>query len=266
LEIITSRQNPAVKLVRQLQEKKFRINNSLFLMEGFRPLQELLKSDSPIEIFFYSPGITEPGQASIISSISQRANKTIVVSDEIMDYISPAKTSQKALAALPVKPWDLKETIEAGRYFLALYKISEPGNLGTVIRSARAFDCGGIFLIGDCVDQYHPRAVRSSAGYVLSIPVFHFNDFSEFEAALPQKHFYYAAFSPGASASFEPGQIEKKKKNVFILGGEAGGLDKEIENKADGAFRIPMSVDVESLNLAAAASIVMEKEYGSTKS
>lgn len=256
---IESRQNPAVKLARKLRQKKYRQKSGLFLMEGVRSLREVINNDYPVDTLFYSPGIKETKDMILIEVLCRKAARTFLVSDEIMDYISPADTTQKILTVLPFKKWELDDIVEKGVNFLALHMVQDPGNLGTIIRSARAFNFDGIFTIGNCVDWYNPKTVRASAGNILNLPMVSFKNTDDFIESMKIIDADIISFSPKGE---ELHQLPpSSNKTVFLLGGETSGLDTNLEEASCRILRIPMAKGVESLNLSMAASIVMFQRF-----
>lgn len=259
MQPIESKKNPYIKFARKLHRKKSREKESLFLMEGFRSLQEVSHANYPVHTLYYCPGIRDLHQQILIEILCKRAENTFVISEEMMKYISPSKSPQKVLAILPKKKWDKADVIQKGKYFIGLYRVSDPGNVGAIIRSARAFNCGGIILIDDCVDPYNPKSVRSSAGYIVSTPIIFEDDLKNFFLTVYDNDLISIAVTPKSETLFFPVPLEGK--TVYVLGGEAYGLDEDFIDFFQDTFRIPMVRDVESLNLAVCASIVLNKVY-----
>lgn len=233
-------------------------------MEGRRALREVMRTDHSVETLYYSPGIRDRHDMILVEFLCRKADNTFFVSDEIMEYISPASTSQKMLAVLPQKSWNPDEVIEKGDYFIAINKVRNPGNLGTVIRSAKAFGCGGVFLTGECVEWYSPKVVRASAGNILDLPFVSFVDENAFLDAMDIydiKKFLFTA--DGENLMNDVKLFEKDKKSVYIFGGETEGYGDALEDKCDEKIRIPMANRVESLNLSMSASIVLYSVFSS---
>lgn len=258
---IQSRQNAHVKRAVKLHQKRYREKEGLFIMEGVRALDELIKFDYPVDTLYYSHGVRDRHFMVLVELLSSRAKNTFVVTDEIMDYLSPATTSQKILTLLPKKEWDIGSILEKGNLFLALNRIQDPGNLGTIIRSAKAFSCDGIFLTGPSVEWLNPKVVRASVGYILDMPFFAFTDEKSFIEKMDEHNIQKIAFTAKAKVPIKnPGTAQK---TVCIMGGETEGLGEILEKTADIRMKIPMHKGVESLNLSVSASIVLY-EMGNT--
>ena len=259
---IESRQNPVIKRIKKLNQKKFRDEEKVFIIEGVRCLTEVMKKDYPVDTLLYSPGIKDKGDLALLQFLTTKAERTIFVSDEIMEYVSPAKTSQKILAIVPKVRWKAEEVLSKGGYYLAIHQPSDPGNLGTLIRSATAFGCSGMLLIGSLVEWFNPRTVRSSAGYILDMPYVNFKTVDEFlETA--KFNFRLVSFTPRGSENHD--KIMPVKNTIFIMGGETAGIDAKIEQSSDAVLRIPMEEKIESLNLAISGSIVLHEVYSKLK-
>ena len=252
---IQSRQNSHVKRAKKLHQKKYRDKDNLFIIEGTRAMDEALRCNHPIDTLYYSHGIRDRHGMVLVEVLGRNANNTFVVTDDIMEYISPAKTSQKILAILPKKEWDVDSILKNGSRFIALNRIQDPGNLGTIIRSAKAFNCEGLFLIGSSVEWYNPKVVRASVGYILDMPFFAFPDEKSFLEKVSQYNLWKIAFSAKAKDNVK--NIKTTEKTVCIMGGETHGLGETLENSADQLVKIPMNKSVESLNLSISASIAL---------
>ena len=141
------------------------------------------------------------------------------------------------------------------RLFLALEDIQDPGNLGTIIRTAEGAGITGIIMSDDCVDVYNPKTIRSTMGSVYRMPFLYVHDLPEIILALQAKGVcIFAAHLEGSSAYDE---ADYCRKCAFLIGNEGNGLRAEVAACADQYIKIPMCGQVESLNAAVAASVVM---------
>ncbi|MCD4783055.1 MAG: RNA methyltransferase [Candidatus Eremiobacteraeota bacterium] len=231
-------------------------------MEGARALREVMKTDYPVETLYYSPGIRDKHDMILVEFLCKKADNTFFVSDEIMEYISPASSPQKMMAILPQNSWNPDEVIEKGNYFIAINLVRDPGNLGTIIRSARAFGCAGVILVGECVAWYSPKVVRATAGYILEMPFVSFKDENTFLDAMDIYNIKKFLFTTDSENLMNDVKLfEKDKKTVYIFGGETEGYGDILEEKCNEKIRIPMANRVDSLNLGVSASIVLYNAY-----
>lgn len=232
---ITSVNNELVKETAKLLKGKYRDETGLFLIEGNKGIEEALKAKLEVIHIFSSEGF---------ENYPQR----IEVTEPVLAKISDAKTAPKAIAVVkqPIHKW----SENFGKVIL-LEGIKDPGNLGTILRSASAFGIDAIVLYGDTVDLYNPKCVRSTVGNLWKIPVFRMNDLSVF------KSFERIATLPKGENIIPLKSYNPKGQTVIMFGSEADGLSEELKKQATKNLTIEMSENVESLNLSVSASIVM---------
>lgn len=138
---------------------------------------------------------------------------------------------------------------------LILDNIQDPGNLGTIIRTAEAAGITGVIMSADCVDIYNPKTIRSTMGSVFRVPFVYVRELAKTIRGLQEEGiFFYAAHLAGSSAYDE---VSYRGKSAFLIGNEGNGLREEIAQCADMYIRIPMHGQVESLNAAAASAVLM---------
>ena len=238
--IITSLENSKVKNLLKLQQKKYRDETKKYLVEGEHLVEEALKAGVVIEI------ITTEEQ------VENNKVPVTYVSYEVMKKISSMDTPP-SIAALCQK--DDNNTIK-GNKIVILDEIQDPGNLGTIIRSALAFNVDTIILSKKCVDLYHPKVLRGTQGMI-----FHSNIIlMDTEEAIKKMK---EVEIPVMGTSVEDGidihllQPKDKEKYCLIMGNEGNGLSQNILNQCDKKLYIPMNPKVESLNVGVACSIIL---------
>lgn len=241
-ERITSRKNPLLQQVKKLlSSRKAREEAGLFVSDGTKLLQEAVKYYSGLETVILSDGI----QAQVPEGV-----RVVRVPEDVMASISPMQSPQGALflCRLPEK-----QAFTPERGCLLLDGIQDPGNLGTILRTADALQVNVVLLEG-CADPYSHKVVRSSMGAVLRRPVIQAS-WSQVQAACREADIPVAvtALSPRAKdlRQAELGQM------TVVIGSEGQGVRKEILDCADAELIIPMDAHCESLNAAVAATIVM---------
>ena len=241
-ERITSRKNPLLQQVKKLlSSRKAREEAGLFVSDGTKLLQEAVKYYSGLETVILSDGI----QAQVPEGF-----RVVRVPEDVMASISPMQSPQGALflCRLPEK-----QAFTPERGCLLLDGIQDPGNLGTILRTADALQVNVVLLEG-CADPYSHKVVRSSMGAVLRRPVIQAS-WSQVQAACREADIPVAvtALSPRAKdlRQAELGQM------AVVIGSEGQGVRKEILDCADAELIIPMDAHCESLNAAVAATIVM---------
>ena len=241
MERITSRKNEIVRFVRRLgADRDARREAGEFVCDGEKLLGEALRSGAEIGTVFWAG---EPSAAA--SGAAQ-----YLVPEELLDYISPLKSAARVLFTVR-----MKRSLPAppGRT-LVLETMQDPGNLGTVLRTADAFGIGTVVLTGDCADPYHPKAVRGTMGAVFR------QRFFEMERG------ELRAFLTGHGLKLYGAALSGKAKDIrgldlagaaVAIGSEGRGLSDALRSLCDGELIIPMNGKSESLNAAVAAAIIM---------
>lgn len=233
--VITSKQNSTVKKISQLKEKKFRKEYNLFVAEGTKPVRECEKSGLKIDAVVCTP------------SRADEFSNAVVVSEDVFRYLSEEKTPQGVLAAVEIPKLDIRPPKDS---CILLNGLQDPGNLGTIIRTANAAGYGEIYLI-NCTDPYSQKAVRASMSGIFFVNVYK-GDKGEVLSALNGVPLIAADMAGEDIFSFKP-----PKKYCLCIGGEGNGLDEEIKNLAAYTVKIPMRSSCESLNAAVSAGIAM---------
>ena len=247
MEVITSRKNPLIVSFRQLAgEREGRRSAGLLLGQGQKLLAEALAAGRLPETVLYAgkkPSLPENVRCA-------------EVTEELLAYISPMKSTPELLFSLPIPAGSgpLRGRV------LAAEEMQDPGNVGTMIRTAAAFGFDGVLLLGACADPWGPKAVRASMGAVFRLPVWERPDtaaaLEELQGAgLP----LYAAALQEPSAAV--GSVRFPPALVLAVGNEGHGLSAPVLQAAEKVLRIPMAPGAESLNAAAAAAVLMWEVY-----
>ena len=235
---ITSVNNNLIKeTAKLLKGSKYRDTARLFIIEGNKGIEEALNAGLEIVNIFSVEGF---------ENLPQR----VEVTDAVLSKISDAKTPPKAVAV--AKQLNSKWSDKFKKVIL-LEGIKDPGNLGTILRTASAFNMDAVVLYGDTVDLYNPKTVRSAVGNLWKIPVFKFDDLKIFD------DFEKIATLPDNKNSVKLQNYKPKEKVLIMFGSESDGLSNELKSFATKNVTIEMSDNVESLNLSVSAAIVMYK-------
>lgn len=179
-----------------------------------------------------------------------------ILSDSVFAHVSDTKTPQGVLCVLRQKSYDLAQIIQTEKPLLLLLDgLQDPGNLGTILRTGEAAGVTGMILSKDCVDIYNPKVIRSTMGSVYRMPFIYVEDLAKTAIWIKGKGIHiYAAHLQGKNAYDKEGY---QNGTAFLIGNEGNGLRKEVAEQADVKIQIPMQGQVESLNAAAAATILM---------
>ena len=256
---IQSASNARVKEIRKLRDRKNAKSSPFFYMEGSRIVGEAIACGDVIETLVVAPELIRNDFARGLIADAQRANI------EIWELSAPAfesvsiKDHPQGIAALGRKrTYEFSDLNADGGIFLALNAVADPGNLGTIIRTADAVDCRGIILIGDSANPYDPNAVRASMGAIFSGKIVK----SSYDEFLIWRNRYDIKLI-GTSDSAEKDYLEIEIPNpvIIMMGSEREGLTERQLTDCDDVARIPMLRSSDSLNLAVASGVMIYQAY-----
>ena len=249
--IITSAKSDRIKEIKKLaKSSSYRREKGVYIVEGIRMFREI-PNDSISEVYV-AEGAYDKLKSDILSKISEE--KIIFVADHIFASMSETNTPQGVLVLVKISEKTLKNIDISQRSFILIAEhLQDPGNLGTIIRTAEGAGVTGIVLSDDCVDLYNPKVIRSTMGSIFRVPVYVSQDLVGdnnwlksrgvciFGAHLDGKEFYDEDYS---------------KSCGFLIGNEGNGLSNEVSATADKLIKIPMCGKVESLNAATSAAVI----------
>lgn len=253
---ITSSSNPTIKLIKSLYKKKDRWNKRLFVVEGIKIVDECLNSGYPIQYIVYSEQLFNVvGGRELFDRISSLPN-LIKVPDKLFNEISDVETPQGILAIIPFEV-KMMEGIDDDKepFILLLDRVQDPGNLGTIIRTADAFGIDGIIVTEGCVDVYNPKVVRATMGSIFRVPIYHHERGEDIIRRLKEKG--ATVYSTSLQGKEFIQNADFKHFSLLIIGNESKGVSSNLESLADRLIKIPMVGKAESLNAAVASSIIM---------
>lgn len=241
---ITSAQNEYIKKLARLSSKKHREETGLYLAEGEHLAEMAIVSGCNIQNILMT-------EEYYVKNSHKYDVEVTIVPESIIEKISDAKTPQGVIAVIKME--DAQENITSGRYIYC-DDLQDPGNVGTVIRTADAFSFDGVILTRGSADVYSPKVIRSSQGSVFNIKIIRNGD-AEFLKKAKKDFFVTSTALYGESVELKNMKVEKN--HIFVIGNEGSGVSKEILDISDEIAYIPMSGKAESLNAGVAASILM---------
>lgn len=266
-EIITSRNNPLVKWCANLSEKKGRNEAESFFVEGDKLSFEAFQFGLPITHVFIREDRREEvlGRLSKFSQDSVYKNCNVfILGESAFSKISTEKSPQGIISVIKYLDFFKELDIIYKEEFcfstedrmIILCSLRDPGNLGSVIRSAVAFGINHIILTSDCADIYSPKTVRSAMGSLFRVKVTVVADLVAFIGALREcgRRVYSAELRVGAKSLSD---IDITRRDVIIIGNEGHGIPTEVSAASDASVYIPISENTESLNASVAAGVLM---------
>ncbi len=239
-----------IKQIKSLKTKKGRTKEGLFLIEGLRCVKSFLENGNSLrELFIVYP--SNLIYKKILNLCKEKNIPYTPISDKIMKGLSDTKTPPGILGISKFNP-PPKLNFNSKRW-LYLYKISDPGNLGTILRSAAWFNIKNIALSKESTDPYSPKTIRSATGAHL-----HLNIYQEIDYVTYFDHNYFLiGADQNSNDKLENSDFDKKV--ILFLGSESEGLDSQMKNRMDKLISIKRLGYGESLNVAIAGSIIMNK-------
>jgi RNA methyltransferase, TrmH family len=251
--VINSPRNKRVTAAARLKKRAMREKDKAFLVEGSQGVLEALAWGSVREVFV-SPA--RPDRLHQITDAASRAGVPVLhVGEDVMAHLTSTVTPQGVVAVASFVDVSLEDLPEAARFVPVLAEVRDPGNAGTILRSADAAGADGVVFTASSVDVYNPKTVRASAGSLFHVPVVRQADPAGVVAALRDRGWtILAASAEGERSVFE---ADLRRPVAVLFGNETQGLAPAVRDLADETVRVPIAGRAESLNLAGAASVVM---------
>ncbi len=253
--MISSTSNAQIKEIEKLQRKpKIRKETKTFVVEGKKMVEEA--RERIVKVYISERYYEEGGLTTELATMHEYE----VVTDKVFKEISDTMTPQGILAIVKMPEYTLEELLlNTKPNFILLEDLRDPGNLGTIMRTAEGAGVTGVILSKDCVDLFNPKVVRATMGSIFRIPFVYVDDFEETLSFLQKRGvILYATHLKGVN--------DYDRENYadacgIIIGNEANGITQETANRADCLVKIPMEGKVESLNAAIASGLMMYEVY-----
>lgn len=257
MSLITSRSNPKIKKARLLRQHKARQSSGLFLVEGIRHVGEAVEAGADIEALYYAPDLLKSTFARrLIESQAKASIPCYALATEVFASIAEKENPQDILAVVHQKHTRLDQ-LDAHNFDwgVALVSPQDPGNLGTILRAIDSTGASGLILLDDCVDPYHPNAVRASMGTLFWYPVVQtsFDEFTRWAGAQG-----YHIYGTSAHAHRDYRQVHSyARPRILLMGSERQGLSPEQAAVCEQVISLPMRGHATSLNLGVATGIFL---------
>ena len=258
---VTSLTNPTVKAVRALHLRKERDETGLFVAEGLKAVIEGIETGHTPAILMHGPEATTHTLAKTAVAATLAANGEVIeVTQDILAKVS-RRDNPQAVVGVFRQVYQPLSTLEppAARVWVALHRVRDPGNLGTIIRTADAAGCGGVILVGECCDPYSVEAVRATMGSIFAVPLYRA---SEAEFAAWRNAWPGSVVGTLLSAEVDHRQADYAQPALILMGNEQQGLPPEMAALCDVAVKIPMRGRADSLNLSVATGIMIYAATG----
>ena len=258
---VTSLTNPTVKAVRALHMRKERDETGLFVAEGLKTVIEGVETGHAPRILLYGPGAADHPllQNAVRATVGARG-EVIEVTEEILAKVSRRDNPQAVVGVFAQAFRPLAALVpRAASCFVALHRVRDPGNLGTIIRTADAAGCGGVILVGECCDPYSVEAVRATMGSIFAVAL---SQASEAEFAAWRGGWPGSVVGTLLSADLDYRQAAYARPVLILMGNEQQGLPPDMAALCDVNVKIPMRGRADSLNLSVATGIMIYAAVG----
>ena len=272
-ELITSKNNPTVVRLSKLGTKKYRELEGLFVCDGEKLFSEAVNSNLDIEYVVLNKSYAEEKNGANIRRIKEElecggyADVTLLtLADDVFEKITSEKSPQGVITVAKTidffkkynKIYNNEKFFESSRNLIMLSELQDPGNLGTVLRCAAAFELDALYVCKGCVDLFSPKTVRGAMGALFKQPVkLADNAVDEIRALRASGVKVYAAALDRNATELDKLELSNNDSVCFVIGNEGNGLSEDVINECDGTVFIPMSENTESLNASMASALFM---------
>ena len=248
---VSSKDNQIFKLCEKLAQKKYRDRLSCYLIEGENLVREAIDTGQDIrQIIISDEAVIDPE----LMKKAETCGKAVFMKGRLFERAAQTKTSQGILAVVSKTP-ETPSDPPAGSNILILDKLQDPGNLGTIIRTADAAGYGGIIAVKGTGDIYSPKVVRAAAGSLFRVPVRYAD--TEADALDLARSWGKKVFCTAFDTDTMYYDADMSKDAAIVIGNEGNGVSETFIREADEAIKIPMRGDIDSLNAAVAAAVIM---------
>ncbi|WP_221387775.1 TrmH family RNA methyltransferase [Clostridium perfringens] len=245
---IESKNNNLFKEIKKLKEKKHRIKSNKYLIEGLRFVEEAIKSKVSIDSIIFTESFNEKNP-DLFLKINENI-KLIQMNEALLKQLCSTENPQGIVGVINMQNKELK----SGELVVLVDKVQDPGNMGTIIRTAHAAGAAGIVMTKGTVDIYNDKTLRSTMGSIFYIPIVE-DDSLDFVKSLKKEGYKLVVSSLQGKNNFFEENLQGKV--MIAVGNEGNGVSEEVYDIADIKVKIPMPGEAESLNVAVATSIMI---------
>lgn len=257
-EVITSSQNTLIKMAASLKQKKYRDEAGLFIVEGIRLAEELARSDWQAEVCIYTEEAAHSGRVqAILDILSNKKCRMIIVPPAVYHKITDTEQPQGIMVLAHKRILKFADLLKNWQQplFVILDKIQDPGNVGTVIRTADASGCTAVVLTRGCADLFSGKTVRATMGSLFHLPVLEGYDNAELITTFKNNDIAILATALESSNIYF--KTDFNRPAAIVFGNEGSGVSAEMLRMADSRLYIPILGGAESLNVAVAAGVIL---------
>lgn len=253
MQTITSKDNELIKHIRKLKDKKYRDESNEYVVEGVKLVEEAVKENAKIKQIIVCEDTTRTYEIPTHIMLEIAKYECISVSDKIFNIITQVTNPQGIMAIIEKNAQDTQIDYTQD-IIVALDDVQDPGNLGTILRTVDSIGLNQIIVSKGTADAFNSKVVRSTMGAIFRIKIIEVEDLAQAIKEMRKHHFKLMVTSLQTENSIYDIDFNKK---IIVIGNEANGVSKEIQDMADEKAKIPMLGRTESLNASVAAGVVM---------
>ena len=253
MQVISSKDNEIIKNIRKLKEKKYRDIENSYIIEGIKIVKEAIEEKATIKQIVVCEECINDGELDKDTLYEIAKYNLIYVTKKVFDLITDVKTPQGIIAVVEKNNIN-KEVDYSQDIIIALDDLQDPGNMGTILRTVDSANLNQIILSKNSADPYNPKVVRSTMGAIFRVNILEVENLKDELEKVKQNGFKVMVTSLDTKNSIYDTEYNKK---VIVIGNEAKGVSKEIQNMADEKIKIPMLGKTESLNASVATGIMI---------
>lgn len=249
--LITSPANERLKHARRARDGR---EEGLIFIEGERLIEECLQSGLMVTACFHSPEVSARAER-ILAQIAERGCPLFPTADAVLDTISDTVNTQGIIVLAELPSYTLDQVLSSGKLIVCLDAVQDPGNLGTIIRTAEAAGADGVIVLKGSVDAFAPKTLRSAMGSAFRLPIA--TDVISDELPYQSQAMGLKVVATMAEGETTYSDFDWQQPTIVIFGNEANGVRQDLLQRADARIRIPLCAPVESLNVSAAAAAIL---------
>ena len=253
MQVISSKDNELVKHIKKLKDKKYRDESNEYIIEGVKLIEEAVKENARIKKIIVCEDTTNTYEIPTNVRLEIAKYECIYVTDKIFNLITQV-TNPQGIMAIVEKNVKENEIDFTQDIIVVLDDVQDPGNLGTILRTIDSIGLNQVIVSKETADSFNPKVVRSTMGAIFRIKIIEVENLQETVKQIRKHHFKLVVTSLQTENSIYDIDFSKK---IIVIGNEANGVSKEIQDMADEKAKIPMLGKTESLNASVAAGIVM---------
>ena len=253
MQVISSKDNDLIKHIRKLKDKKYRDENNEYLIEGVKLIEEAVKENAEIKKVIVCDDTTRTYEIPTNVMLEIAKYECVYVTEKIFNMITQV-TNPQGIMAIVKKNVTNSEIDYSQDIIVVLDGVQDPGNLGTILRTVDSVGLSQIIVSKETADAFNPKVVRSTMGAIFRVKIIESEDLQETIKQIKKHHFKLMVTSLQTDRSIYDIELNKR---IIVIGNEANGVSKEIQDMADEKVKIPMLGKTESLNASVATGIIL---------